>query len=676
MLFRRSTTWSHLIILHVAILVVCTTGIPFDNPRNSTHAKWNTHNMSTWDYVASLSANSNTLPLLNVKVNKKIMSAVEMEKIENDTLKQLSYLKGNYSKNFNKTDDKLNMDDARASQPELPPFIGKVVELLNINQIVFQGPTKGMFDVPCLACQSGVALLQLFIRKGRTLDDIKIMANDFCKRLNMQTPRVCDGITDMFVGEVVYILMRTKMKPKQICSFVMGDVCGDEYDPTHDWDVVFPPVPKPTPTEIKIPKEPIPQFKVLHLSDNHFDPHYEEGTNADCKEPLCCRLTNGLAADNQSKAGRWGDYGKCDTPKRTVDNMLQHIVANHADIDYIIWTGDLPAHDIWNQTQEGNLAILKESVQQMMTMFPGVPIFPALGNHESVPVNSFPFSSAVNTPEYSIDWLYSELDTQWRRWLPDSTSRTIKRGAFYSVLVRPGFRIISLNMNYCNNLNWWLLLNSTDPVNELQWFIYELQNAEFNGEKVHVLGHIPPGSSECLKVWSRNYYAIISRYESTITAQFFGHTHYDEFEIFYDTQNLTRPVSVAYVGPSVTTYMNLNPGYRIYYVDGDRKQSTRTVLDHETWVMNLKEANLYDYPHWQKLYSARTAYKLPTLLPRDWDAFINKLAVDRETFDLYYKHYYKNSPFRPECNAECRTRKICDLRSGRSHDRETLCQGI
>lgn len=85
-------------------------------------------------------------------------------------------------------------------------------------------------------------------------------------------------------------------------------------------------------------------------------------------------------------------------------------------------------------------------------------------------------------------------------------------------------------MNYCNNKNWWLLLNSTDPATELQWFIYELQSAEFSNEKVHIIGHIPPGHSDCIKVWSRNYYRIISRYESTITAQFFGHTHFDEFE--------------------------------------------------------------------------------------------------------------------------------------------------
>jgi sphingomyelin phosphodiesterase len=57
------------------------------------------------------------------------------------------------------------------------------------------------------------------------------------------------------------------------------------------------------------------------------------------------------------------------------------------DIDYIIWTGDLVPHDIWNQTKEENLKIIKENIKQMTEKFPGVPIFPSLGNHESAPVN-------------------------------------------------------------------------------------------------------------------------------------------------------------------------------------------------------------------------------------------------------------------------------------------------
>lgn len=73
-------------------------------------------------------------------------------------------------------------------------------------------------------------------------------------------------------------------------------------------------------------------------------------------------------------------------------NFLIHTTTNFLtlqDIDYILWTGDLPPHDIWNQTREENLKIIKETVRQMSEMFPGIPIFPALGNHESAPVNRF-----------------------------------------------------------------------------------------------------------------------------------------------------------------------------------------------------------------------------------------------------------------------------------------------
>lgn len=80
-----------------------------------------------------------------------------------------------------------------------------------------------------------------------------------------------------------------------------------------------------------------------------------------------------------------------------------------------------------------------------------------------------------------------------------------------------------------------------------------------------------------------------SRYESTIVSLFFGHTHYDEFELFYDTEDLGRAVGIAYIGPSVTPYYDLNPGYRIYYVDGDHKDTTRVrilfLLDNETGLI-------------------------------------------------------------------------------------------
>lgn len=70
-------------------------------------------------------------------------------------------------------------------------------------------------------------------------------------------------------------------------------------------------------------------LRVLHLSDTHLDPYYQEGSNADCKELMCCRMTDGPAPTATQAAGKWGDYRNCDTPLRTLEHMLRHIRKKH-----------------------------------------------------------------------------------------------------------------------------------------------------------------------------------------------------------------------------------------------------------------------------------------------------------------------------------------------------------
>lgn len=77
-----------------------------------------------------------------------------------------------------------------------------------------------------------------------------------------------------------------------------------------------------------------------------------------------------------------------------------------------------------------------------------------------------------------------------------------------------------------------------------------------------------------MSVFSREYNKIINRFESTVVGQFFGHTHKDEFKIFYDIEDPSRATSVAYIGPGVTTFDYLNPGYKVYIIDGQRENST------------------------------------------------------------------------------------------------------
>lgn len=98
-----------------------------------------------------------------------------------------------------------------------------------------------------------------------------------------------------------------------------------------------------------------------------------------------------------------------------------------------------------------------------------------------------------------------------------------------------------------------------------------------------------------------------------------------------------RATNIAYISPSLTPFDYGNPTFRIYYIDGDHKETTTLVVDHETWTLNLSEANLSDNPVWRKLYSARDAYSMQSLRPIDWNDCVIKMAQDNELFDVYFK---------------------------------------
>lgn len=111
-------------------------------------------------------------------------------------------------------------------------------------------------------------------------------------------------------------------------------------------------------------------------------------------------------------------------------------------------------------------------------------------------------------------------------------------------------------------------------INYCQSKINPLRHSLIKCWQVHILSHIPPGNGDCWTIFSREFSKIINRFESTVAAQFYGHTHKDEFKIFYDLVDRNRPTNVAFIGPSLTPFTELNPGYRVYTIDGSRPGST------------------------------------------------------------------------------------------------------
>ena len=89
------------------------------------------------------------------------------------------------------------------------------------------------------------------------------------------------------------------------------------------------------------------------------------------------------------------------------------------------------------------------------------------------PCNMYPTPSVRSD---NITWLYEALADNWiKLGLSADTRDSILRGAFYTTIVRPGLRLISLNMNYCAEDNFWLFINSTDPLNQLQWVRFSMK---------------------------------------------------------------------------------------------------------------------------------------------------------------------------------------------------------
>lgn len=163
-------------------------------------------------------------------------------------------------------------------------------------------------------------------------------------------------------------------------------------------------------------------------------------------------------------------------------------------------------------------------------------------------------------------------------WLPSDTMDTIKAGGYYTTLIRPGLRLIGLNNNDCYRYNWWLFYGVDNVAKQLQWLHDTLLNAEKNNEKVHILVHIASGEGSCYSFWSREYRRVIARFYQIISAQFNGHSHVDEFNVFYDSNNVNNAINVAWNGGSVTTFNYLNPNYNVYWTDDELFVSIKKIL--------------------------------------------------------------------------------------------------
>ena len=172
----------------------------------------------------------------------------------------------------------------------------------------------------------------------------------------------------------------------------------------------------------------------------------------------------------------------------------------------------------------------------------------------------------MNDTSLSIQWLYDHVTKLWGEQLPPDALDTVQQSGYYTTIIRPGLRLIALNNNVCYVFNWWILYEVTSIQTQFQWLHDVLLDAEAAGEKVHILAHVPNGE-DYHKPCSREFRRIVDRFHGIISAQFHGHREYFGFNIFYENNNESLPINIAWDGGSLASYSRVNRNYVVNTID-------------------------------------------------------------------------------------------------------------
>ncbi|KUL89564.1 hypothetical protein ZTR_04476 [Talaromyces verruculosus] len=526
----------------------------------------------------------------------------------------------------------------------------------------------------CAGCETLLVALQALAHLGN--DDFtsvitEVEDSDVCTgAISLEGPILAHDLRQMTVGSHTAQLF---------CNTIFG-LCP--FPSVTEYNVPFP-SPKPATSRPAVSgKTPI---EVVHYSDIHVDLSYETGSNYNCTKNICCRpYTSADAPGNTSyPAGPYGNHA-CDSPVTLEDSMYAAIKEISPNAAFTLFTGDVVEGAVWlvNETEVTN--DLKNAYAKMTALGQ---VYGTVGNHDAAPVNSFP-PTAVDTT-ISSQWVYDTLSGLWETWIGSAASTTADTNpGAYSVLYPGGnLRIISINTNMYYKQNFWLYeaTMETDPSGQLAWLVSELQAAEDAGERVYIIGHMPMGAGDAFHDGSNYFDQIVNRYDATIAALFFGHTHKDEFEITYSdytAQSYSNAVELSYIAPALTPTSGM-PAFRVYSVDPE----TFAILDMTTYIADMSDSNYQTAgPTWTKYYSVKEAYgPLVTppltsasaeLTPAFWHNLTEVLSSNQTAFNEYYARKSRGYDV-SSCTGDCVTGEICQLRAAQSqYNCVTVSPGI
>ncbi|XP_004343764.1 acid sphingomyelinase [Capsaspora owczarzaki ATCC 30864] len=411
-------------------------------------------------------------------------------------------------------------------------------------------------------------------------------------------------------------------------------------------------------------------IRILQITDIHLDFEYQRGTNPNCASYMCCRGDSG-----PGNAGHFGDY-QCDLPVQTLKSMFAYINATLAypgnpslnassapngHLDFAIWTGGNSAHDIWKATWESSFNASSFIARELFSNLPGLQVYPTFGTYETYPANLFD----IQQDKHILD-AYANL---FNLWLSNDTLSSFRDFGTYSASVRPGLKVLSMNSMFSIALNVHNAVNPqrSDFADQEEFLNQAFLDAEEAGDKIFGFTHLPVGSADATARSGAYISYLSTMHPGVMKWVASGHTHRDMFQLVHpltmpssatgrpQLNTALPPVSVWFHAPSLSTFQNTNPAFRIYTLNA----TTMEMIDHETHFFNLTAANdaaaalLALLPSntsvnasierqldeialssWSKLYTMKQTFEMPDLSPASFGNLSQTFRNDRGTGEV------------------------------------------
>ncbi|TKA35481.1 hypothetical protein B0A54_12141 [Friedmanniomyces endolithicus] len=290
----------------------------------------------------------------------------------------------------------------------------------------------------------------------------------------------------------------------------------------------------------------------------------------------------------------------------------------------------------------------------------------------------------------AFSWNYELLSSLWQAegWI-NGTEQQYASSPYgaYAHTTKEGLRVVSINSDFWYTPNIFNYYNYTNPDKSgiLRFLVSELLAAETANQRVWIIGHVPSGGGSAIANPSILFHSIVARFSpSTIAGVFFGHTHQDNKQLFYDfastnssspssdvrnytALNYDAPLMVAWVGPSIVPLTNYNAGWSVYSVDA----VTFEVVNAQVYFANISNTLSWSpEPVWEFEYDARSTYdplcQWPAYAPLNatfWSEVTERMMKDDSLIAEYLFLASKKSVLTPACVGKCLERRICSIRS-------------